>query len=145
MDRIKALFRLPAAKKHMLAEAILLFGWYRLQVKCRAFPKLIKCLGVPGLETITEDQDKRMAADVSWAVLAVCKRTPWKSTCLVQAMTARRMLVKRGLSCTLYMGAMRNPQGQAVAHAWLRCGKLFVTGGNGSGEYAVTGIYGTIE
>ena len=42
---------------------------------------------------------------------------------------------------TLY--GVQQAQGEEMtAHAWLRCGSVFVTGGNGAKAYAVTAIFG---
>ena len=40
--------------------------------------------------------------------------------------------MKRGVNTTLYLGVGKE-DGNMVAHAWLRCGQLYVTGGNGNG------------
>ena len=68
---------------------------------------------------------------------------PWKSECLVRALVARRMLLKRSFASTLYMG-VRMENGELKAHAWLRCGDLYVTGGTGAG-YTVTGMFGEVK
>ena len=143
MNKILSFFRLSPARKCMAAEAFFLSLFYRLQIKCRPFPALARHWGTPGLETSREAVHPKIAADISWAVGAVCRRTPWHSSCLVQALTARKMLIRRGLSCTLYMGARRDKAGHALAHAWLRSGKKFIAGGDGSLLYAVTSVYGT--
>lgn len=51
---------------------------------------------------------------------------------MVRAMTARKILLKKGINSTLYLGVGKE-DGKMVAHAWLRCGQLYVTGGNGTG------------
>ena len=40
----------------------------------------------------------------------------------------------------LYLGCAVN-EGKMVAHAWLRCGKMYITGGNGSGYAIVDKFY----
>lgn len=46
---------------------------------------------------------------------------------------------KRHISSTLYLGC-NIENGKMIAHAWLRCGKMYVTGGDGSG-YAVVDMF----
>lgn len=111
----------------------------------RPFGEITAHLGQAGLETDDKHINGQTVRQIAWAVSAICKRTPWKSKCLVQAMTARKMLTRRGIACTLYMGACRSDQGEMQAHAWLRSGTMFVTGGDGSKKYAITSIYGTEE
>ena len=50
----------------------------------------------------------------------------------------------RGIQSTLYLGAAfkkKNPT-EMEAHAWLRCGPLYVTGGEIYRQFGVVGIYG---
>lgn len=144
MGKLSVFFLLPFARKRMLWQIFFLSGWNRFQMLYRPFPVISRRWGRPGLETDTLTANREMVKFVSWAVPAVCKRTPWKSLCLVQAMTARQLLLKQGISCTMYMGACRDEQGNAQAHAWLRSGDVLVTGGDGDlSRYAVTGVYGT--
>lgn len=143
MRKIRKLMRLPRAVRLMLMEALLLSGWYRFGMIHWPFAELAGKMGQPGLETDDAAAQTETIRQIAWAVPAVCRRTPWESKCLVQALTARRMLVRRGISCTLYMGARRTEQGEMQAHAWLRSGPVYVVGGNGSGLYAVTSVYGT--
>ena len=77
----------------------------------------------------------KYAKRVAYAVNHVCNKTKWESKCLVRALTAQKLLKKKNISSTLYLGCGLK-DGEMVAHAWLRCGKMFVTGGDGS-EYAM--------
>jgi hypothetical protein len=45
-------------------------------------------------------------------------------------MTARKLLMKKHISSTLYLGVGKDND-QMIAHAWLRCGNMYVTGGDG--------------
>ncbi len=37
--------------------------------------------------------------------------TPWESKCLVRAMTAKKMMKKRGYKTTLYLGVGKDEEG----------------------------------
>lgn len=141
MSRILRTFiRLPLCQKLMLSEAVVLSAYYRFWILYKPFTKLSAKIGTVGHETPKTITDRRMVLTVRTIVEAVCRHTPWESKCLVRALTAKRMLNRRGYLCTLYMG-VRQTGGEMDAHAWLRCGDMYVTGGNGTG-YAVTGIFG---
>lgn len=73
---------------------------------------------------------------VSRHVNRVANKTQWESKCLVRALTARKLLMRKGITCTLYLGVGKDENGEMVAHAWLRSGEYFVTGGNGA-DYAM--------
>lgn len=129
----------------LLLETLCLSAYYRFAILRRPFADLAPSIGAAGMETPENppaERDKRICGEAAWAVNAVCKRTPWESKCLVRALTAKKLLNRRGLPCTLYMGVRLEPDGQMAAHAWLRCGTLYISGGDGSREYTVTAVYG---
>lgn len=131
----------PLFKRLMLPEALVLSGYYRYIILHRPFSSLAKKIGTFGYETAAEEENRDVICAVRRAVGAVCKRTPWESKCLVRALTAKKMLNRRKCKCTLYMGVRQNENGNMYAHAWLRCGNMYVSGGMGEG-YTVTGIFG---
>ncbi len=93
-------------------------------------------MGIRGEESKEKETEEnyRYAYHVAYAVSRVCNRTAWESKCLVRALCAQRLLHKKGIESTLYLGCGKE-EGKLVAHAWLRCGEVYVTGGNGA-EYA---------
>ena len=125
----------------MIPEALVLSGCYRFQIRYRPFAALAEKIGVQGYETPAEDDSSAAVLPVRAVAEAVCRHTPWESKCLVRALTAKKMLNRRGYACTLYMGVALGKDGQMEAHAWLRCGSRYVVGGNGDG-FAITGIFG---
>lgn len=124
----------------MIPEAFVLSAYYRLRLKYTAFSSFASSLGAKAETEYGFISDKRIIY-ISRTVRRVCSHTPWESACFVRALTARRMLVKRGIPCTLYLGTCME-DGKMTAHAWLRAGSIYVSGGNGTG-YAVTAFYGT--
>lgn len=76
------------------------------------------------------------AQNVSYVVNRICTKTAWESKCLVRALTAQKLLKSKGISSTMYLGCGYD-DGKMVAHAWLRCGKMYVTGGDGTGYSVV--------
>ena len=60
-------------------------------------------------------------------------RVPWRSTCLVQALAARRWLARRGVASELVLGARKPGGAELDAHAWLKAGERIVVGGDGQG------------
>jgi len=63
-------------------------------------------------------------------VVAVSRRLPLRTTCLVEAIAARAMLRRRGIDSTLRFGVRSGTVGgRAIdAHAWLECGGRVVVG-----------------
>ena len=78
----------------------------------------------------------RICNKVRWIVTTISKYTLWESLCLVQALTVQKMLKKRNISTTIYLG-VNKLNNEMKAHAWIRCGKMYITGGNGAGYATV--------
>lgn len=116
-------------------------AYYRLCILLISPKKLQKHWGEEGRESEIDEIDAnyRVAAHVSQIVNRYCNKTIWESKCLVRALTAQKMLSKHNIHTTLYLGC-GTKDGKMIAHAWLRCGKMYVTGGNGEG-YAIVDCF----
>ncbi len=116
-------------------------AWYRFRIRFFPMKYLRKHFGVEGEESSHEGnkEDYRYAKLVARHVNRSANNTPWESKCLVRALTAQSLLKKKKISTTLYLG-VGTEDGKMTAHAWLRTGELYVTGGNGEG-YAVVATY----
>ena len=103
------------------------------------FNKLRKRMGKVKEESPEEvDINTYMEArNVSEIVSIVSRHTPWESKCLVQALTAQKLLKEKEISTTLYLGVKKDRDNNMLAHAWLRCGEYYVTGGANKDGYAV--------
>lgn len=93
--------------------------------------------GTEGEESGMEEslEHYKYAKAVSICVNHVCNKTAWESKCLVRALTAQKLLKRKAIPSTMYLGC-KMEEGKMVAHAWLRCGSMYVTGGSGEG-YAI--------
>ena len=108
---------------------------YRFLIWKVPMRKLEKHFGARDERTSKESDEAalQIAMRVSYAVNRVADKTPWESKCLVRAMTAQKLLAEKKIHTTLYLGVGKNEEGGMRAHAWLRCGKYFVTGEGESG------------
>ena len=106
---------------------------YRMQMLYSDTKKLQKKWGEEGKESPEEatQEEYRYARKIAYCVNEVCGKTSWESKCLVRALSAQTLLRKRGIQTTLYLGC-KEMDGKMVAHAWLRLGSCYVTGGNGA-------------
>ncbi len=86
--------------------------------------------------TVNYNDTYKIARRISSRVLFVSAKTPWESKCLVQALTAQKLLKNQGISTTIYLG-VRKEGNEMKAHAWLRCGEYYVTGGAIREQYTV--------
>lgn len=125
----------------MIPQILVLMLYYRYRVHHRPFSELAPSIGKLGLETPSERPSQEVWM-VHELMKAMFRRLKWKDSCLIRALTAKRLLNRMGERCTLYMGVSKEPGSSMKAHAWLRCGRLFVTGGEIRSRYTVTAIFG---
>ena len=113
-------------------------GVYRAFILFVPFNKLRKSMGKHKQESPDKiDNDTyRTARTIASRVMFVSAKTPWESKCLVQALTAQKLLKNKGISTTIYLG-VRKEGNEMKAHAWLRCGDYYVTGGAIRDQYTV--------
>jgi len=125
-------FRRGWRDRRLFLEALLSLAWAKLLVHTVPFRWIAARLGRPQVETpatITA-AERALAVDISWAVQAAARHVPLGFVCLPQAIAAQRMLRRRGLASTLYLGVAtdREKTDAITAHAWLRAGDKIVTG-----------------
>ena len=78
-----------------------------------------------------------MLKHISEAIHIMSKYTIWESQCLVKAIAGMKMLQRRQIESTLYLGTARDDTGQMIAHAWLRSGPFYISGSEGMERFAV--------
>lgn len=137
--KLKTFATMGNGKRFRFVQAFILTGFYRAFILFMPFNKLKKRMGKLKIES-SKDVDieaYRKAKEVRWAVLEAARHTPWESKCLVQALTAAKMMKLRGVSTTVYLGVRKNEKNEMLAHAWVRCGTFYITGGEIRQGYAV--------
>lgn len=132
-------------QKLLLTEALLLLGISRFILKIIEFKKIAPHLGKHMKKHVDANNTEHLLSEakkVRWAVSIMNKYTPWESKCLVQAMTAKIMLKRRGIKSTIYLGVARDEEGKMIAHAWLESCGIILTGAKGSEKFTVVSIFG---
>jgi hypothetical protein len=66
---------------------------------------------------------------IAWAVTAASRIVPGARTCLVQALAAQVMLVKRGYPARFRLGVAKDKNKDLQAHAWVESDGVVVIGG----------------
>ena len=136
--KIKTFFKIKNQDKLAFIKAFIYMGYFRAFILFIPFNKLRKRMGKVKVES-PQDVDNecyKKAVRIARIVGIVSYHTPWESKCLVQALTAQRMLKSKGISTTIYLG-VRKEGNEMKAHAWLRCGEYYVTGGALREQYTV--------
>lgn len=124
--------------KKIVLKAWIYCAYYRILIKYIPMKYLEKKFGIKGEESpelVDKDQYKN-AVIVGHEVNRIADKTPWESKCLVRALAAQKILYKKKIQTTLYLGVGKDKESKMIAHAWLRCGECYITGGNGA-KYAI--------
>jgi hypothetical protein len=135
--RMNRFRRVPWKMKLLLFTAFILMGLIRIVILIIPFRYIAPMLGVKnGNSTIEEKREVLIkASKIGWAVETMSRFTPWESKCLVRAITAQILLRVVATPSTLYLGMSKDEASKLIAHAWLRCGELILTGASESRNF----------
>ncbi|HWJ11995.1 MAG TPA: lasso peptide biosynthesis B2 protein [Nocardioides sp.] len=86
------------------------------------------------------ERDLTRARRIGWVVGTAAARTPWRSDCFPQALTARLLLWAARVPHVVTFGLRRDDRGTLRAHVWVAVGDAAVTGG-ASGAWTGVGSF----
>lgn len=129
-------------------QAYFLLGIARFAVLVLPFRWIAKTLGKKQQETVKDrllHEQKEIVLTVSRNIKLASRYTPWSSNCLAQAIVANHLLKAHKVSNTVYFGIAKKARQSSVdkAHAWVRCGKFYVVGGDGSVSHSIVATFAT--
>ncbi|SDQ10270.1 lasso peptide biosynthesis B2 protein [Virgibacillus salinus] len=138
MKKLGVFLKLNRQSKLLLFESYFYLGWGRI-LKALPFAKVAPSLGdIMGETPFTLQTDnKALLAHISQTIQITSRYTLWESQCLVKAIAAMKMLERRKIESTLYLGTAKDDTGQLIAHAWLRSGPFYITGSEGMERFTV--------
>ena len=141
LKRIYRFLRYNHKKKLTLAIWVLT-AYYRALILLVPPKKLQPYWGIQGEESAQTDTvaNYRQAVRIAKEVVRIADKTPWESKCLVRALTTQRLVHRKGIETTLYLGVGKDENGKMIAHAWIRCGEIYLTGGDGS-QYSTVAMF----
>ena len=127
-----------------MLEAFVFLGIARV-LKALPFSRIAPSLGRRMKETplVHDPANESSIRQISQAVRVMSRHTIWESQCLVKAIAAKKMLERRRIESTLYLGTARDEGGSMIAHAWLRSGSFYVTGAEEMRMFTTVAAFGT--
>ncbi|NGY80490.1 lasso peptide biosynthesis B2 protein (plasmid) [Bacillus megaterium] len=142
IKKLRNFLRLETSQKLLLLEAFYYLGYGRV-FKSLPFSKVAPILGDRMKETSFSPNtyDHVVLNNISHAIHMMSKYTFWESQCLVKAVAGMKMLERRHIESTLYLGTAKDKNGKLIAHAWLRSGSIYVTGSEGMERFTVVGKF----
>ncbi|MGL5206834.1 MAG: lasso peptide biosynthesis B2 protein [Acidaminococcaceae bacterium] len=140
---VNMFFSLPWREQSLLLIVFWLSGLVRATTLLLPFACLAPFLGKQMAESPPNFPlcQEHYVRQVSRNITIVSRNTPWESKCLVQAIVGKIMLRRLAVNNTLYLGVGRDEKDKLIAHAWLRCGTVFVSGGAGRERFTVVGKF----
>ena len=138
LRKVRSFIMLNKETKLLLIEAFIYLGKARF-LKRMPFSKVAPLLGDQMKETsLNPDHFNREVLDsISKAIHIMSRYTFWESQCLVKAIASMKMLEKRNIESTLYLGTAKDENGELIAHAWLRSGSFYISGAEEKERFTV--------
>ncbi len=146
IQKFKKFLKLSREEKKLFVEAYYTLGKMRAAILILSFKSLTQNLEhVANKKDLVPVDAKEMktALLVGQAIMRASVYTPWESACLVQSLSAQKMLQKRAIAGVFYLGAMKDEKSKEKmkAHAWSQCGDSIITGDNGYEAYTVLSVF----
>ncbi len=119
----------------LLAEAAWFLCVFRLGLRLIPFRYILR-LRLGGKKGRVEGANAVSVADsVNWAVKSASSRIPGMEKCLIRALAARQMLLRRSIDARLRIGVPKSPSGDFEAHAWVESEDGTIVGESRSDRY----------
>ena len=145
-ERVHRFLALNREERRLFLEAWLRLGLMRAAIRIGSLKRLTTSLDQHAARSDPlpplPPAKRRLAVQISRAVIRAAAHTPWESACLAQALAAQRMLRRRNIPGALYLGIIKGDATRPMrAHAWVRCGDLFITGAEGHRAFTVLSVF----
>jgi hypothetical protein len=122
----------------LFAEAWLLLAISRLLLVIAPFKKIVSLMQFKGTNPVPDDKRLECLPRIQLAIARASTKSPWRTKCFEQALTAKMMTRRRGLPSVIYFGVKKETGSEKIdAHAWLKCGDFVVTGWQRMNSYTV--------
>ena len=121
----------------MLLHAMLWLAMARITLLVMPFRKLAAVLS-RGQYAAASAPDPELLERIGYAVGAAAGNVPWRSDCFPQSIAGWMLLKHHGHSSTIHLGVKRVGDDGLEGHAWLTCGDVVVTGGEGLDRFVET-------
>lgn len=123
-------FQINHSDQYLFLKAGIISTFYSIQIFLFPFKWYSKCLGIKGVVStyeISPDLIPKIKR-IEKAMLRVKRYFPWPIKCLALALASKHLLKRLKIPSTIYLGiAKENPE-KIIAHAWLQCMDITVTG-----------------
>lgn len=156
MGKTGKFFSLTGLERCLLTEAVFWCGLTRMIMLAVPFRNYHRLLGNPHDKNSmssgfpVEKNRKELIVQIGKAVGRASRNVPWHTRCFVEASATKRMLKRRHIPCTVFLGLKKTKtveddphKGDLKAHAWTVSGDITVSGSQGVrlNEYTVVSTF----
>jgi hypothetical protein len=140
IKKFKKFLHLSKQEKRFFIEAYMILGMMWTMLFFISVKKLAQSSENGTKKSEFEKPDAKQlktSLSIGKAITQAAAYTPWKSTCLIQSLTAQNMLQKRDISGIFYLGIAKDKTNRKNirAHAWSQCGEMIITGDLGHEDF----------
>ncbi len=133
MLKLKRFWHWSTEEKRYFLLAYYWLAVYSLRLKTTPFKKLIAL----SLQSPRKNRTSLTPQRIGQLIRTARKYSPFPCLCLVQALTARRLLTQLGFEPIITLGVNKAGENNTMkAHAWCKVGRFFVTGGDVHAQFA---------
>lgn len=88
------------------------------------------------------ENEQMILEQIQMSIARACARSPWRTKCFEQALTAKMMTRRRGLESVTYFGVKKSEDSEKIdAHAWVKSGEFVITGWQKTDDYTVVAVF----
>ena len=131
-------FQIPGRDRTLMLQALYWLLVYTFLIYVMPFRWWQDRIGLkmqPWQEETLSPEQMRMIGLVRRSVFRAKKVLLGFPKCFALSLTLKKMLQKRGIDSTLYLGVKKNGDESLMAHAWLKCGDKIIYGGQFSNHH----------
>ena len=109
LRKTKTFIKIDSKTKFDFLYAYFYTGIFRMYILFVPFNKLRKKIGASKVESekIIDNSSYKEAQRISWIIANVIRFTPWESKCLVQSLTAQKMLRRKDIKYFIFRSKER--------------------------------------
>ena len=123
-SKYKTFLSMPLTMRLLSLEALLfqlIVGLVLKVIPFKKIPVLFSNAGhIASDSQLSATRPLHIPEQVKQAIQSTGKFSPWKNKCLVQSLTGRWMLRRRGIYSQLSLGVTLEQDKRMIAHAWLK-------------------------
>jgi hypothetical protein len=145
--KIVSFYRMPYEKKKIIVVSFFLSGLIVIAIRVLSYQRLSRFFGksckmLVG-STLASHSQLEKATLIRRMIRLVSSITPWKLSCLNQALLARFWCKRYHIPYLLFIGVARDKKLSTTveAHAWITAGAIAMTGGHALETHHVIASY----